>query len=180
MPAIHSRWNTSKHSIAMQLLRIAFVSAILLWLTAAALAQEAWVTFVSPRFGTTVEYPADVFTEHDEFVDDGDVHVFRSRNADAGILIIGFRNTEKDTPKSYLERRVDLSGLEVSRYEVTDHFYAVAGERGGRVFYERCNFQSGPDGNVHCVGGRYPVAERAFWDPIVTRIINSLRIEMRF
>jgi hypothetical protein len=52
----------------------------------------------------------------------------------------------------------------------------VSGTRGTIIFYERCNFPN--DDVVNCFSVTYPAAEKAAWDPIVTRMSQSLRFAL--
>jgi hypothetical protein len=58
---------------------------------------------------------------------------------------------------------------------VTTEFYAVSGTTGADIYYDRCNFPPHNDDILNCIHVVYPARERAFFDPIVTRISKSLR-----
>jgi hypothetical protein len=151
--------------MARRLVRLALITLALLAIAA----------YVSPRLGTTAEYPSDIFTEQDEPIDDGAAQGFRTDEGDAELLISGTPNVRQDTPQTYVEKYIDPSGVEVTQRLVTGSFYILAGTRGSHMLYERCNFPAAPDGTIRCIGVRYPASESAKWEPIVTRIGNSLR-----
>jgi hypothetical protein len=175
MPSIHPHTNLLTRLPRRRLLQLALLTVMLLALAAIAWAEGPWATYVNPRFGTTADYPADVFTELDEPPENGDGQGFRSEDGQAQLLIYGQHNVRRDSPQSYLEKYVDLAGVEVTLRQVTDRFYVVSGIRGSRVLYERCNFPLRTDGIVHCLGLSFPAKHRAKWDPIAARIANSLR-----
>jgi hypothetical protein len=157
----------------------AFLLALLLsalGATALALAQGGeWATYKNPRFGTTADYPAHLFTVRDPPPANGDGQGFRTEDGRATLLIYGARNAENDTPQSYLAKYVDLVDVAVSYRRVTARFYVVSGTRGENIIYERCNFEPVPHGIVDCIGLAYPAEEKNAWDPIVARLGASLR-----
>jgi hypothetical protein len=161
----------------MRLVR-AFIGTIVFCLgmaTGAALAQERWVTYANPRFGTTADYPAHLFTQRDQLPTNGDGQSFRTADGRARMTIYGTRNVEDDTPESYLSKFFDLKGAAVTMRRVTATFYALSGTRGGDIFYNRCNFPTAPEDIIDCLTITYPTKEKAAWDAVVTRLSRSLR-----
>lgn len=159
-------------------LRALFLGGLLSALGAAAIAHAqdgGWATYRNARYGTTAEYPANLFAVRDVPPANGDGQGFRTEDGRATLLIYGARNAENDTPASYLAKYVDLVGVAVSYRRVTDRFYAVSGMRGENIFYERCNFPAVPHGVIDCIGITYPADEKEAWDPIVARLGASLR-----
>lgn len=138
-------------------------------------AQERWATYANPRFGTTADYPADLFTLRDPPPENGDGQSFRTADGRARLSIYGAHNADGDTPQSYVDKYVDLQGAVVSLKRVTARFYVVSGTRERSIFYERCNFPSVADGIVDCLTVTYPPQEKTAWDPVVTRLSRSLR-----
>ncbi len=137
-----------------------------------AAAQEKWATYMNPRFGATVDYPANVFTVRDPPPENGDGQSFRSSDGRAQLLIYGAYNAEGDTPQNYLEKHADQG---VSYRRTTARYYVISGTRKDQIFYERCNFQ--PVGDIIvCLSITYPAHEKAAWDPIVARLNKSLRV----
>jgi hypothetical protein len=137
-----------------------------------AAAQEKWATYMNPRFGATVDYPATIFTVRDPAPENGDGQSFHSSDGHAQLLIYGAYNTEGDTPQRYLEKHADEG---VSYRRTTARTYVVSGTRKDQLFYERCNFQEGKNDIINCFTVTYPAAEKVAWDPIVTRLSKSLR-----
>jgi hypothetical protein len=137
-----------------------------------AAAQEKWATYMNARFGTIVDYPASVFTVRDPPPENGDGQSFWSADGHAHLSVYGAFNAEGDTPQRYLEKHADEG---VSYRRATAHYYVVSGTRKDELFYERCNFQEGKSDIVNCFTLTYPAAEKAAWDPIVTRLSKSLR-----
>jgi hypothetical protein len=137
-----------------------------------AAAQEKWATYMNPRFGTIVDYPANIFTDRDPPPENGDGQSFRSGDGHAQLLIYGAYNAEGDTPQSYVEKHADEG---VSYRRTTARTYVISGTRKDELFYERCNFQEGKSDIINCFTVTYPGAEKVAWDPIVTRLSKSLR-----
>jgi hypothetical protein len=146
---------------------------LLLALNATALAQTRWATYANARFGTTADYPTDLFTRRDPPPENGDGVRMHSADDRASLTIYGAYNVENDTPASYFERLVDKNG--VTYKQVTKTYYAASGTRGADIFYERCNFRKGDRATVDCFEMTYPAREKTAWDAIVTRISKSLR-----
>jgi len=134
-----------------------------------------WQTFEVPGFGTTVDYPAGVFSEPDGNAEKGTGQRFNRADGRAALTIYARENEDGDTPASYLQRnlRAPRSALDYAR--VTPSFFAISSERQGVVRYSRCNFSSEAGGAIHCFDLVYPQAESRAWDSIVTRISRSLR-----
>lgn len=145
---------------------------LLLTLDATAPAQTWWATYANARFGTTADYPADLFAKNDPPPENG--HGVSSHTADdcAALTIYGAYNAENDTPASYVERLVDKKGVAYRR--VTNTYYAILGVRGADIFYERCNFRQAT--RRPSIAFRSPIrrAKKSAWDGIVTRISKSL------
>ncbi len=136
-------------------------------------AGQHWATYANPRFGTTADYPADLFTVQDPSPENGDGASFRTADGRAQLSIYGAYNVENDTPQSYVAKIDELKGATYKR--VSSVFYAVSGASGADIYYDRCNFPPGNDDILNCFHITYPAAEKAVWDPIVTRISKSLR-----
>ena len=151
---------------------LVLLAAIVAGAAGVAAAQARWATCANPRFGTTADYPVDLFTKRDPPPENGDGRSFRTADDRAQLAIYGSHNVENDTPASYLEKYVEREGVTYKR--MTQSYYVISGLRDGNIFYDRCNFR--PGGNViDCFILTYPAREKTAWDPIATRISRSLR-----
>jgi hypothetical protein len=146
---------------------------ILFALGGTAAAQSRWATYANPRFGTSADYPADLFTERDPPPENGDGVRMHTGDGRATLAIYGFYNSENDTPESYFETIVDKAGVTYKRFTKT--YYVISGTRGADIFYRRCNFRKGDMATVDCFELTYPARDKAAWDTIVARIGQSLR-----
>jgi len=134
-----------------------------------------WQTFLIPEFGTTVEYPAGIFSVPDGRTEKGIGQQFNSADGRSLLTIYTRENEAGDTPASYLKNnlRVARSALDYER--VTRSFFAISSTRQGLIFYSRCNFSTDAGGAIHCLDLVYPQAEKRAWDGVVTRISRPLR-----
>jgi hypothetical protein len=175
----------AKFGLVTALVASALASNLLLTLSALSSAEAQigsrppaaldWQTFLVPEFGTTVDYPAAIFSVPDGRADKGFGQRFNSADGRSVLTIYTRENEEGDTPTTYLKRnlRVGRSALDYER--VTPHFFVISSERQGLIFYSRCNFSTDTGGTIHCFDLIYPRAEKRAWDAVVTRISRSLR-----
>ena len=135
--------------------------------------QEQWATYHDARYGTTADYPADVFTVRARPPPDGDGQIFHTADGHARLMIYGMRNFDEDSPSSYVQKYFNKP--EVTYKRTKWPFFVVSGVRDGEIFYSRCNFPIIINSIIDCIELRYPAKDKAKWDAIVTRISNSLR-----
>ena len=135
--------------------------------------EHQWATFHDARFGTTADYPADVFTLRAwrPFGDSG--QIFRTADGSAQLIIYGKPNFEEDSPSFYVEKHFNTPDVIDRRTKWPS--FIVSRLRNGEIFYYRCNFKIIINGILDCMEMRYPAKDKAKWEPIVTRISNSLR-----
>ena len=155
------------------------VTRALLWLialgaVASAAAQQRWTTYADPRFGTTIDYPADLFVQRDPPPDNGDGQAFRSRDGRARLAVWGAYNVDGESPQDYVEQYVKPDGG-ITYRQVTARYFAVSGLRKGDIFYQRCNFAAAPGDVIDCFEVTYPPADKAAMDAVVARLSRSLR-----
>jgi hypothetical protein len=134
-----------------------------------------WQTFQLKEFGTTVDYPATIFSEPAGKAEKGTGQRFNSADGRSTLTIYALENADGDTPASYLRKNLRMPHSAIDYERVTRSFFAISVERQGTVLYSRCNFASGDGGTVHCIDLVYPQDVARAWDGIVTRISRSLR-----
>jgi hypothetical protein len=132
-----------------------------------------WQTFQVKEFGTTVDYPAIIFSEPAGEAEKGTGQRFNSADGRSTLAIYALENAERDTPASYLRKNLRMPRSALDYERVTRSFFAISREGQGTVLYSRCNFAS--RGTVHCIDLVYPQDVARAWDGIVTRISRSLR-----
>jgi len=131
-------------------------------------AQLDWQQYSGDR-GTTVQYPAAVFSQ---FVERNENGVKWTRaDSRATLAVSANSNAQRETPRAFLRRKFPDRQSILSYDRVTPTFFAVSARMQDKIFYTRCNFAAA----VHCIELEYPAAEKRQWDAIVTRISRSLR-----
>ena len=133
-----------------------------------------WRTFVVPAFGTRIDYPAGVFVPAGN-PEKGAGQRFERADGNASLSIYAVPNEAGDTPASYLRNNLRIDRPALGYERVTRSFFAISQERGGLIYYSRCNFSRRTSGSIHCFDLVYPQAEKRAWDAVVTRISLSLR-----
>jgi len=134
-----------------------------------------WTTYRNERFGTTIDYPAALFSLRSPPPTNGDGREFQTADRRASLRVWGGWNIDSDTPEAYVSKYGKEEGETVDYMRATKSFFVRSGLRSGRIFYERCNFSAVPDGIRNCFEVVYPRGEKARWDAIVTRLGQSLR-----
>jgi hypothetical protein len=145
-------------------------AAILLCLLALPAQAQQWTTYRNAD-GTTVPYPADLFTlRAGEGTPRGEV--FTSADGRARLHIFAFANERSESPAQFI-RRVIIDDRRKLTYErIARDFFVFSAPEGERILYRRCNFSSRM---IHCVDLRYPRGEKRAFDPITTRMSLGLR-----
>jgi hypothetical protein len=133
-----------------------------------------WRTFEIPDFGTSIQYPAGIFSPAGK-PETGAGQRFERADGRAVLSIYSRPNEAGDNPATYLRSnlRVRRSALDYAR--ISRSFIAISSERQGVILYSRCNFSGGARGAIHCFDLKYPQEEKRAWDAVVTRMSLSLR-----
>jgi hypothetical protein len=152
----------------------ALVWLIALGVVASAAAQQRWAIYANPRFGTTIDYPADLFVQRDPPPENGDGQAFRTRDGRARLAVWGAYNVDGDSPQGYVENYVEPHGG-ITYRRITARYFAVSGLRKGDIFYQRCNFAAAPGDVIDCFETTYSPADKAAMDAVVARLSRSLR-----
>ena len=152
----------------------ALLGSIILVVVTDAAAQQRWTTYANPRFGATVDYPADRFVRRDPPPENGDGQAFHTRDGRARLAVWGAYNVDNDTPQQYVEQYVERDGG-ITYRQITARHFVVSGVRKGDIFYQRCNFPAPPDDVIDCFEATYPPADKAAMDAVVARLSRSLR-----
>jgi hypothetical protein len=136
--------------------------------------QLDWRTFVVPDFGTTILYPADIFTPAGR-AEKGVGQRFERADGRAVLSIYSRPNEAGENPATYLKHNLRMERSALDYVRIARSFFAISSERDGVILYSRCNFSTGAHDAIHCFDLRYPQQEKRSWDPVVTRISLSLR-----
>ena len=138
---------------------------------AAAQPAAQWTTYRNDS-GTTVPFPADLFTQRaGEGTPRGEV--FTSADGRARLHIFALANERNESPARFIKRVIVDDRRKLTYERVTRDFFVFSAPESGRILYRRCNFAR--DRMIHCVDLRYPRAEKRAFDGIVTRMSLGLR-----
>ena len=145
--------------------------AIGLCLLALPAQAQQWTTYRTAG-GTTVPFPADLFTTRaGEGTPRGEV--FTSTDGRARLHIFAFANERSESPAQFIKRVIVDDTRKLTYQRVARDFFVFSAPEENRVLYRRCNFSR--DRMIHCVDLRYPRAEKRAFDGLVTRMSLGLR-----
>ena len=133
-----------------------------------------WRTLVVPQYGTSVDYPAELFAAAGD-PEKGIGQRFETGDGRAILSVYARDNENGETPASYLRNNLRIARDDLDYERKTKSFFAISLERDGLIYYSRCNFSRRREGAIHCFDLVYPQDEKRAWDPVVTRISLSLR-----
>jgi hypothetical protein len=128
-----------------------------------------WRTFEVPDFGTSIQYPASIFTPAGR-PEMGLGQRFERADGRAVLSIYARSNKAGDSPRTYLRKHLRVERTELDYVRIARSFFAISSER-----YSRCNFSGSAPGVIHCFDLKYPQEEKRSWDAVVTRLSLSLR-----
>ena len=132
-----------------------------------------WTEFHNSRFGLHLQYPSAVFSAQ-RSSEAGDGDLFTTSDNSAKLLVGAFENSDHHSPASYQRFILQQSypGLRVDYSPVGQTWSVLSGTRGDTMVYEKVMFSCG--GRViNSFAIVYPIAERAFYDPIVEVVEDS-------
>lgn len=146
---------------------------VLALLTAMPALAADWRTYVNARFGTTLDYPADVFAAEPE-ADDGDGRRFVSADGRASLTVYAGFNVDHRSLRALARAALKDAADERVTYEAAGRrWFVLSGFRGTDVFYRKLILS--PDGAVaHTLELTYPATEKRVYDPLTARIANSM------
>jgi hypothetical protein len=137
-------------------------------------AGDGWQTYANPRFGTHAEYPAKIFSRREPPPENGDGQTFTDKDGTAKLSIYGSLNSGDYRPRAYVDELIRPRDA-IAYERIAKNFFAVSGRRGETIWYQRCIFEGGGSGTIHCFVLEYPARQKQQWDPTVARIAASLR-----
>ncbi len=136
-----------------------------------------YAVYRNPRFGQTVEYPTDLFTESQD-LEDGAGRKFATADGAATLYASGARNDAGWSVRDLArlsERYFADRGAEVSFVRTGDVWYVLsATDDNGRVRYEK-GLVTHRGRIVSTLLVEYPVAWKEYFQPILSRIVHSFQ-----
>lgn len=131
------------------------------------------VRYTNPRYGTTIVFPGEVFSEPQRPSENGDGMSWQA--VDGGFLAVwGMLNALGQTPAEFADWEIGNQGpdYEVTYRRAARDWLVLSGIDGDDIFYKR--FEFGADDVIHAVQITYPEARKGFYDKLVGRIAGSL------
>lgn len=127
-------------------------------------------TYVNPRFGTTITFPAEIFSKAEPKPENGDGQRWSAPDG-ATLAVWGQYNALDDTPDT-LADSVSQSIPKVTYRKVGSNWMVVSGFDGEVIVYHRSEFSR--SATIHAMELRYPVALAKHYDRLAGRIADSL------
>lgn len=155
-----------------------YVALVLTTLLPATAFAAEWKTYVNERFGAAADIPAEYLEGEEPANDDG--RRFTSPDGSAVIAVWGaLGSLEGESFQQYAEQLVSYDkqeGWTISYTAGQKDWYAFSGTKGDQIVYEK--IIQACDGQIaNHVRLEYPASRKAEFDPIVTRVTESLRSE---
>lgn len=153
-------------------MRSLLIAALALMLAAPA-AAAGWVTYENDRYGTRLEIPIDIFRPLPP-PENGDGRQFVTSDQLASVTVFAAPNADGRTiDELYRTAMTEADGERITYERKARRWFVVSGFRGDDVFYRKLILS--PDGQVaHTLELVYPAEEKPFFDPLTTRIANSM------
>jgi hypothetical protein len=154
-------------------MRAILIAAFILSIPVGAAAQSMhWQSYAIPETGARVDLPTAVFLKDGGEAKSGHGHRFETDDRRANVTVQSVPNDAMDSPAAFLAKMDPPSDIVYRR--ITARFFVVSGFRDDKIWYDRCNAAGRL---MNCVLINYPAAEKRKWDPVVTRISNTLASE---
>jgi hypothetical protein len=131
-------------------------------------------TYENARYGFTLQYPGDVFTEQ-QVSESGDGVLFGGAGG-AKLLVGTLQNTQHQSLQAYQAfiRNQSYADYKVDYQRRGGTWFVLSGEGHGTTFYEKVFFSCGGS-LITSFATLYPTRERSKYDPIVEAIEDSFR-----
>lgn len=145
------------------------VIGALLWPMLASAQDSGWRHYMVPESGARVDFPTGIFSQDAGATESGYGRRFKTTDGRANLTVQSIPNDRSQSPASFLAAMQPPANVIYRR--VTPRFFALSSERGGNIWYNRCN-RAGRF--MNCVLLNYPAGEKRQWDGVVTRISRTL------
>lgn len=127
--------------------------------------------YQNSRFGTSISYPSGYFTA-DLPPNNGDGRRFSSADGQSYFLIFGQHDVLGLSKDEMIQQDKTLPDYQGVSYEKAgENWYVLSGLVGDAIFYRKVILA--PDGIIHQFEIRYPSAQKAAFDAVVTHMVQS-------
>lgn len=139
----------------------------------AAFANADTLTYRNARFGTSLTFPAEIFSNQLEAPANGDGLTWLSDDG-ASLAVYASTNALMLSPGQFADQASQGQGeFEVTYRRVADDWVVLSGYEEGNIFYYR--FEFGSDDVIHAMLLKYPPTLRDKYDPLTGTIGSSLQ-----
>ncbi len=130
-----------------------------------------WQTYVNERFGTHIDYPADMFKAMPPS-ENGDGRAFKAVDG-TQFYVFGQFNYDDSKGPAMAARDKEFGSYDRVTYEKSGtDWYVLSGYKGSDIFYRRAAIDAA-NGIVHVFEITYPASAKDAMNPIVTRMSKS-------
>ena len=144
---------------------------VLLGFTVAAPAQETDAIYRNDRLGYSIRYPAALLKP----VGGSSIgQPFAAVSGNAGFRVFGAPLNGRPPQQLAREAQRICPGARPDYRVVKPVLVAVSCRTGDHIVYQKSLLRGGIEVTVR---GEYPIRERARWDPVVTSIARSMRVQ---
>lgn len=152
------------------------MTTVRLAVIAAALASPALAdphTYVNARFGTSITFPDEIFSQPQPEPANGDGMTWRSADG-ASLAVYGSYNVLNLTPGALADQAStsDSPDFQVTYRQVKGDWAVISGHAGDMIFYQR--LELGADDVIHGMLLKYPTTQRTAYDRLAGSIAATL------
>jgi hypothetical protein len=152
-----------------------WLSTALILAVLPARAADTYRTYINARFGTVVEYPANLVFPRPES-DNGDGRKFVSRDGAIEFTVYGSYNALDYTVTQEMQSAAadwKHDGSRITYQKAGPNWYAISGYSGDDIFYEKAIYRKDV---FHTLIWQYPIKMKSRLDVPVNRSVHSLRV----
>lgn len=132
-----------------------------------------WQTYTNPRFGTTIDYPADIFLPAPD-PENGDGRRFVTADGEAMVTVFGGYNVDRLSLTDLLAAaNEDVRDGEITYQTNGPRWFVMSGFQNGKIFYRKLMLTRTLD-VAHTVEIIYPADAKSTYDTLTARISKSL------
>ena len=154
-------------------MRIRLIAAAFAAVWASAALAAGWGHYANPRFGYSIDIPPG-FSSIEE-AENGDGGVSHGQDSLSQLAVWGANVTEDSLAEEF-RSRIDAAkeqGWSISYRRETKNWASWSGSVQGRIFYARAIALC--DGQAAYFLIEYPKARKKSFDPVIVRLVRSLR-----
>ena len=129
------------------------------------------LTYTNSRFGTSVRFPAELFSERMEPPQNGDGMTWTAPDG-GSLAVYAFNNALDVTPEGLADESAGRDDVKITYRRIGKNWAVLSGFEDGLIFYQR--FEFGKEGVIHSMLLKYPESERGTYDAVTGPMADSL------